>query len=115
MADSKVVGRLTEDAYVFPKKDGAKTTGINLTIARERALPDANGERQADYPQFTWFATDKQVDFAKDYLKKGAMIQVESDFHTAILPDKNDTSKNVGVVSNVIVPNGIKMLVFAKK
>ena len=67
-----LVGRITKDPEVRYSQTGSAV--LAFTIAVDRALRDANGQRQADFISCVAFGTT--ADFISRYIKKGFMLAV---------------------------------------
>ena len=67
-----LVGRITKDPEVRYSQTGNAILGF--TIAVDRAIRDANGQRQADF--ISCVAFGQVADFVGRYIKKGFMLAV---------------------------------------
>lgn len=77
---NKVVltGRITKDPEV--RYTSQNIPNVNFTIAVDRGIRDANGNRQADFISCT--AWRGQADFISRYIKKGYMIAIDGRIQT---------------------------------
>lgn len=71
-------GNLTKDPEVSTTSTGLKRCTFSLAV--QRTYKGANGERGADFIQFTCF--DKNADIAEKYLRKGRKVLVTSAVRT---------------------------------
>ncbi|MBQ3253658.1 MAG: single-stranded DNA-binding protein [Acholeplasmatales bacterium] len=67
-----LTGRITKDPEIRYTSSGAAS--LQFTIAVDRALRDANGNRQADF--ISCVAWAQQADFISRYVRKGNMLGI---------------------------------------
>lgn len=68
-----LVGRITKDLEL--KQTNSGIPFVQFTVAVDRGIKDANGERQADF--INCVAWRQTADFMSRYIKKGYMISVQ--------------------------------------
>src|SRR5574344_1523023 len=73
-----LTGRITKDPEVRYTQSGLPT--VSFTIAVDRGMKDANGNRQADF--ISCVAWRGQADFISRYIKKGYMLCLEGRIQT---------------------------------
>ena len=73
-----LIGRLTADPEITTSNGG--TLIAKHTLAVDRTVKDANGERKADFIRIVAFG--KSAEFARNYLHKGMKIALEGRINT---------------------------------
>lgn len=73
-----LTGRITKDPEVRYTSQGIPS--VNFTLAVDRGMRDANGNRQADF--ISCVAWRGQADFISRYIKKGYMIAIDGRIQT---------------------------------
>lgn len=73
-----LTGRITKDPEVRYTSQGIPS--VNFTLAVDRGMRDANGNRQADF--ISCVAWRGQADFISRYIKKGYMIAIDGRVQT---------------------------------
>lgn len=78
MNKTLLTGRITKDPEIRYTTTGI--ANVNFTIAVDRQMKDANGQRVADF--INCVAWRNQADFIGRYVKKGNMLAVEGKIQT---------------------------------
>ena len=73
-----LIGRITKDPEIRYTQSGIPS--VNFTIAVDRGMRDANGNRQADF--INCVAWRGQADFISRFIKKGYLMSVEGRIQT---------------------------------
>ncbi|MDP4159787.1 MAG: single-stranded DNA-binding protein [Bacillota bacterium] len=86
-----LIGRLSKDLELRYTKNGHAT--CNFTLACDRKMKDANGEKQADFiPVVVPPLRGKLAELCSQYLDKGKLVAVEGEIHIRSY-DAQDGSK----------------------
>ena len=86
-----IVGRLAKDALVY---DGeGKTPSALLNVVIDHNYVSKDGKRGTDNPEVVEFLRGGQVDRAKKYYKKGALVEIEA--HLVTKPYTNKDGKKI--------------------
>ena len=73
-----LIGRITKDPEIRYTQSGIPS--VNFTLAVDRGMRDANGNRQADF--INCVAWRGQADFISRFIKKGFLMSVEGKIQT---------------------------------
>ena len=73
-----LIGRITKDPEIRYSQNG--TPQVMFTLAVDRGIRDANGNRQADF--ISCVAWRGQADFISRYIRKGYLMSVEGRIQT---------------------------------
>ena len=73
-----LIGRLTKDPEIRYLQNG--TPQVLFTLAVDRGMRDANGQRQADF--ISCVAWRGQADFISRYIRKGYLMSIEGRIQT---------------------------------
>ena len=73
-----LIGRITKDPEIRYLQNG--TPQVLFTLAVDRGMRDANGQRQADF--ISCVAWRGQADFISRYIRKGYLMSVEGRIQT---------------------------------
>ena len=73
-----LIGRITKDPEIRYTQSGIPT--VSFTLAVDRGMRDANGNRQADF--ISCVAWRGQADFISRFIKKGFLMSVEGKIQT---------------------------------
>lgn len=73
-----LTGRITKDPEIRYTQNGVPS--VNFTLAVDRGMRDANGNRQADF--INCVAWRGQADFISRFIKKGYLLAVEGRIQT---------------------------------
>lgn len=92
-----LVGRITKDPEIRYTTSGIPN--VNFTIAVDRGMKDANGERQADF--INCVAWRNHADFISKYIKKGFLIALEGKIQTRSY--QSTTDNQMRYVTEVLV------------
>lgn len=93
-----LVGRITKDVELKYTNAGIPYT--QFTVAVDRGVKDANGERQADF--IGCVAWRQSADFMSKYIKKGYMISVQGRIQTRNYQQDNQTRYITEVVCDTV-------------
>ena len=75
-----LIGRITKDPEIRYLQNGTGTPQVLFTLAVDRGMRDANGQRQADF--ISCVAWRGQADFISRYIRKGYLMSIEGRIQT---------------------------------
>lgn len=105
MNNVNITGRLTKAPELRYSPSGVAV--VNFTVAVNRSFLNADGERDADFPQVVAFkGTAESV---ANYLDKGSLVGIEGRLQTRSY-EKEDPKGNYTVYVTEIVANNVHFL-----
>lgn len=96
MNNVNLIGRITKDPEL--RTTSNNNCYVGFTIAVDRQVRDAQGQRQADF--ISCVAWNNQADFISRYVKKGNLLAVTGSIQTRSYQAQNGETK---VVTEIIV------------